>query len=913
MMPKARQIDVVQLLAAVNIVDVIDAHVPLKKKGTSYFGLCPFHDEKTPSFHVNPARQFYHCFGCGASGDAIDFVRDFHRLDFKAACEWLAGGRIFHADPSEVEAAKARRAGIEREAAEQQARIHDEIALKAQRLWNRAHPAASQHPYLVKKGVKGYGLRQLRNMLLIPACRADGTLRQLQFIQPDGGKTFLTGGEVKSCYAACGKAADVICIAEGLATRDSVFEATSHACVAAFFAGNLLPVAQALRAKFPAARLILVADNDQWKDDGNNPGVTAAREAAAAVGGWVAIPIFSAEQLAGFEQANGGKPTDFNDLMQIAGMDEVRRQIAEVVECANSASADPEFVDPVILESGGSPKKPPVKGSKKPKGRENVVDFPQKSGSERHDEMDVEADDLARQKWEKRIHDTDNFNQLVYVLYPEIAASSLRVLTKLTLGKLIAKKTKIGFSELKNQTSRTSPSDRYNAGENSESDRIIDELNQRHAVVPIGGGVYIVNRDFDPGLNRNLLSFSSEAHFILRYCNQKIWNNGALVSIGEYWLEHPRRKTYEGMVFSPDQEVPDYLNLWQGWGCEPREGDCSLWLDFAHQIICNGDDELFGYVMMYFAHMVQKPRELPETSLVLRGEQGIGKNTFFDAISSIVGKTHCIMLTSLNQIAGRFAGHLTDVIFVVCNEGVWGGNKDGHGILKSMITDDYQPMEKKGKDIVTVRNFKRILFSTNAQWAVPRDMDDRRHVILDVSNARKGDFDYWAAIRQQMANGGVPALFHKLLNIELDDWHPRLIPERMKEQGWEMKIMGANSVERWWMECLMRQWVFKSQAFAETAVCEWPEIIQIDLIQSAYLHWCAEYKIMHPEHPAVMGKYLKEFGVFKVRPRANNSNRQCCYKFPTIESAQAIFCKKFRLPDSFWEEDHCEEENLKAS
>lgn len=78
------------LLARVDIVDLIDTHVPLKKTGANYVARCPFHTEKTPSFSVNRSRQFYHCFGCGVSGNAISFLMDFNHLDFVEAVEDLA-------------------------------------------------------------------------------------------------------------------------------------------------------------------------------------------------------------------------------------------------------------------------------------------------------------------------------------------------------------------------------------------------------------------------------------------------------------------------------------------------------------------------------------------------------------------------------------------------------------------------------------------------------------------------------------------------------------------------------------------------------------------------------------------------------------------------------------------------------
>ncbi|EJG0983753.1 DNA primase [Vibrio parahaemolyticus] len=78
------------LLDRLDIVDIIDARVKLKKKGKNYGACCPFHNEKTPSFSVSQEKQFYHCFGCGAHGNAIDFMMEFERLEFVEAIEELA-------------------------------------------------------------------------------------------------------------------------------------------------------------------------------------------------------------------------------------------------------------------------------------------------------------------------------------------------------------------------------------------------------------------------------------------------------------------------------------------------------------------------------------------------------------------------------------------------------------------------------------------------------------------------------------------------------------------------------------------------------------------------------------------------------------------------------------------------------
>lgn len=160
----------------------------------------------------------------------------------------------------------------------------------------------------------------------------------------DRDKDFVTDGAKSGHFYSFGKpvAVDVqgeqravILVGEGYATLASAHAATGHACIVAFDAGNVPKVARVLRARFPHHALVFLADNDQWTD--GNPGVTKAREAAAAVGGLVAVPPFD------YSEGKPGKdgklrgPSDFNDLHQLRGLDAVR----EVIE----AALEGRFVD----------------------------------------------------------------------------------------------------------------------------------------------------------------------------------------------------------------------------------------------------------------------------------------------------------------------------------------------------------------------------------------------------------------------------------------------------------------------------------------------------------------------------------------------------------------------------------------
>lgn len=191
--------------------------------------------------------------------------------------------------PDEQAAIARQRAALREAREREQAMVQLAARAKAMKLWKRAAPADNSHPYLVRKSVGAYGIRRLRDMLLIPARDAQGELHTLQFISADGSKRFLTGGRIAGCYCPIGRPHDSLMVCEGYATAATVFAATGRAVAACFSAGNMPVVGEALRAKFPGLQIVFCADNDPTP---GNPGVTAARKAAAAVGGLVVVPNF---------------------------------------------------------------------------------------------------------------------------------------------------------------------------------------------------------------------------------------------------------------------------------------------------------------------------------------------------------------------------------------------------------------------------------------------------------------------------------------------------------------------------------------------------------------------------------------------------------------------------------------------
>src|SRR3712207_6013846 len=112
-MPRYTDESVERVKAAIDMVDLVGAKTELRRSGVNRMeGLCPFHDERTPSFGIDPVQKLYHCFGCGAGGDAITFVRETEGVDFIGAIELLAdryGLELEVADEDPREAQRRRR------------------------------------------------------------------------------------------------------------------------------------------------------------------------------------------------------------------------------------------------------------------------------------------------------------------------------------------------------------------------------------------------------------------------------------------------------------------------------------------------------------------------------------------------------------------------------------------------------------------------------------------------------------------------------------------------------------------------------------------------------------------------------------------------------------------------------------
>ena len=208
-------------------------------------------------------------------------------------------------------------AAARRQREAERTKTHGAAASRASSLWSAAHPADPRHPYLVAKGIHPHGIRQNeRGQLLVPVTQGE-RLVSLQFIGADGGKLFLSGGQVAGGYFGLDAPKhDTLLIGEGFATVATLVEEIGHPGVVAFNAGNLLAVAKVMHRLKPDTRIIICGDNDQWTP--GNPGATKARKAAVAIKAKLLLPDFTGLDLT-------TKPTDWNDWHRLTGSTKARR------------------------------------------------------------------------------------------------------------------------------------------------------------------------------------------------------------------------------------------------------------------------------------------------------------------------------------------------------------------------------------------------------------------------------------------------------------------------------------------------------------------------------------------------------------------------------------------------------------
>jgi hypothetical protein len=432
--------------------------------------------------------------------------------------------------------------------------------------------------------------------------------------------------------------------------------------------------------------------------------------------------------------------------------------------------------------------------------------------------------------------------------------------------------------------------------EEDDSGRLLEELNQKYAVVPMGNKMSILN------IVKDEIRFFSPGDFNLALQNRTAIDDSGTdpkqIPASKWWLKHPERKEYTKVDFLPEIETPDgVFNMWKGFAVKPKGGleKIPFFHELLDEVICSGNEKWAVYLWGWLAHMVQCPEEKPGVAVVLRSDaQGVGKSRFAEYVGSLLGR-HFRTVTHGRHIHGNFNSHLKDTLMLFGDEAVWGGDRSTESILKQLITEPSMIIEMKGKDVFEVRSFLRLMLATNSEWAAPVSLTDRRYFVVNVSDSRKNDHDFFKQLIHEQTHGGSEALLQVLLDTDLSDYEIRSIPETPARL--EQKMLSMDILQKWWVNVLSDEDFTIGEKILDLENCN--RIIISDLTTSF-----DEYAKEHnPKHrlwsvKRFCGQFRKLVSNVEVK-RSGSGPRE--YEFPSLNDCKLFFADKYSLDSDVFE------------
>lgn len=416
----------------------------------------------------------------------------------------------------------------------------------------------------------------------------------------------------------------------------------------------------------------------------------------------------------------------------------------------------------------------------------------------------------------------------------------------------------------------------------------IEEMNRTHAAIKMGGNCYVLEEIICPTFNRPDFELLSTKGFKDFYCNQYVEIDGKKQRLGEAWLGHTARKSYQGLTFNPKYTPEGYYNIWRGFAVEPKQGDCSLYLKHIEENIADGNKAVYDYIIAWMAHTVQHPDNLVGVAIVMKGSMGVGKGVYADEFGKLFGR-HYMLLNDSGQLVGKFNGHMKDKCLLFADEAFWAGDKAAEGKLKSMITEPTITIEMKGKDAYSVKNNLHMIFATNNEWSAPAGPRERRFFVIEVGSKHEQDHPYFKAICDQMDNGGREALLHYLKNYDVSDINLRQFPQTTALR--DAKLLTFSPAQKFWHHVLETGYLHPSKADG------WGDgIIQTEHLHESYQKFVQDMGIKHKATDTELGMQLKNMlpkdGFKKDRltiPVYNGTARKNCYVLPSLAECRLAF------------------------
>jgi len=291
------------------------------------------------------------------------------------------------------------------------------------------------------------------------------------------------------------------------------------------------------------------------------------------------------------------------------------------------------------------------------------------------------------------------------------------------------------------------------------------------------------------------------------------------VSAVDEWMGNRSRVGVRQVTFEPGlpRHFDGKLNLWTGWGIEPGETSdgCELFLNHVREVIASGDQKSYEYLLGWMATVVQriynrtqgKPLARTEIILVLRSIQGTGKGLFEQYFAKLFG-VHALTTSKGHDIAGRFNWKFANQLLICADEAFFAGDHATYDAMKAFATDPFFDFEKKFQDSVTLPNHVSMIMSSNKDWVTPAELRDRRMCVLDVSDARVGNAEYFEALVTEMHGSGPKALFRYLLDYDLGAFAIRDYPRTEALASQIVQTLARDNALYSWLEDVLESGEF---------------------------------------------------------------------------------------------------------
>jgi hypothetical protein len=329
------------------------------------------------------------------------------------------------------------------------------------------------------------------------------------------------------------------------------------------------------------------------------------------------------------------------------------------------------------------------------------------------------------------------------------------------------------------------------------------ELDKQYSVVRIRGKTRVIWFSQDRG--RQIINFATFHDFKEFLSNKKITVNNKVRLLATTWLSDPDRPTYDGVTFEPgnkERVINGKLNLWRGWGVEPKRGSWRLMQQHILEVIAGSKQRHYDYIIKWIAKMFQEPATAGQVAICLISvAEGAGKGTLGNALIKIVGQ-HGVQISSTKHLTGNFNAHLQDCIFLFSDEALWPGDRTAEGTLNRIITEQFLQIEPKGIDSYSTPNYVHLLLASNKDWVIPASIKARRFAVFEVSEERVGDLEYFKALHHEMDNGGLSAMLYDLLRMDLSDFNVQKFPRTRALV--KQKVLSLTPFQQWWVDLLER-------------------------------------------------------------------------------------------------------------